>query len=266
MRKDLLMVSQYELSCQKSGGSQMQLARLQPPVALVSALCIAAVPFQDASATHALDAASAAFTDSGRTVSTWSLPYTLDAFVLPPFLYRTSATLEAAEKFVSEGFNQLGQGWQSLASIPSDVLSFLQFPNLNSARWLAQDMFGVLAHPLIGAPIGFLGGVGLAVVGVPVAFVFDAGEVILKAFFPSAAAIHPAAATNLTGAHHGKGVTVTLTTGATASQGTLAATPTAMSTPVSRSQVKAAAAPKAAAAAAPKARESRSGLGLARRH
>jgi hypothetical protein len=164
----------------------MEIARIQPPLALVSAVCIAVVPLAGTSAAHAVEAVSAAHTTSVATVPTRSIPYTLDAYQY------TQQAVNMVGQALTGGLNDL-LAW---GSIPGSIVSLFEFPNLNSALTLLGDV----VRPVWGV-VEIAAGVFGAVTLVPAAVVVDTAIAIGQAIFPpSAAANNPAAVTKHNGA------------------------------------------------------------------
>ena len=170
----------------------MQVARIQPPVALVSALCIAVVPFEGASAAH---------TNAGGETSTWggavptlSIPYNLDFTLSVVDAIEKFAT--AAAEFADYAGKDLGSIGRGVLGIPGALVGCVTHPS-DCASYLSLGILRNLASFLtsvLGATVNGLLAVGALAV-LPVAIVADAIVAIGKSFGPAAATSLSASAT-----------------------------------------------------------------------
>jgi len=129
----------------------MQVARIQPPVALVSALCIAVVPLEGASAAHHLEGVSAVHTNPGGAASPWSVPYNLDSFSSTVFQWLQGEVFGAAKEFDNAGksgisaLQQVGNIIEQLLTLdPQSALYSFVFLIRDTAAFLGQGTLGII--------------------------------------------------------------------------------------------------------------------------
>jgi len=119
-------------------GTIMQVARIQPPVALVSALCIAVVPLEGASAAHHLEGVSAVHTNPGGAASPWSVPYNLDSFSSTVFQWLQGEVFGAAKEFDNAGKSGIS-ALQQVGNIIEQLLTLDPQSALYSFVFLIRD-------------------------------------------------------------------------------------------------------------------------------